>query len=221
MSKQLLPALLLLISLHSVQSYITYIEKRFPLEGERSPPGSPWPLPREWKKSLTVLTLDPNNFYLSSNAEECDVIRKATNRYKSYILIDSKYGKASPNRPVMPGIQVNVDNKDCGYPKLTKNTDQESYNIEIPESGGAKITAKTVWSALWGLETFSQLVYQDSDRAYLINATSISDSPRYGYRGILLDSARHFQPMKVLKQNLVSLSLFMSLKRETFLNRVV
>ncbi|XP_076359250.1 beta-hexosaminidase subunit beta-like isoform X2 [Tachypleus tridentatus] len=205
MSKHLLLALLL-FSLRDVQGYITYIEKRFPLEGERSPPGSPWPLPREWKKSSTVLTIDPNDFYLSSNAERCNIIRKAVNRYMSYILIDSEKGRSSFDHPVMPGVQVNVENKDCGYPKLIKNTDQESYNIEIAESGEAKISAKTVWSALWGLETFSQLVYQDTNHAYLINATAISDSPRYGYRGILLDSARHFQPLKVLKQNLDAMS---------------
>lgn len=37
-----------------------------------------------------------------------------------------------------------------------------------------------------------------------INATVISDFPRFAHRGILLDSSRHFLPVKVILANLVS-----------------
>lgn len=36
-----------------------------------------------------------------------------------------------------------------------------------------------------------------------INSTSISDFPRFAHRGILLDSSRHFLPIKVILANLV------------------
>lgn len=102
--------------------------------------------------------------------------------------------------PQLTGLEVIVKNVSCGYPKLG---DDESYKIEVPNGGKAKIEAKTVWGAIRGLETFSQLVYQDDKtKNYLINKTTIDDFPTFTYRGILLDTARHFQPMKVLKQNL-------------------
>lgn len=82
-----------------------------------------------------------------------------------------------------------------------------------------------------GLETFSQLIYEDDygtvrdnentlrcfwiawDRSgwfilclqKRINTTSISDFPRFPHRGILLDTSRHFLPVKVILANLVSL----------------
>lgn len=36
-----------------------------------------------------------------------------------------------------------------------------------------------------------------------INSTAISDFPRFAHRGILLDSSRHFLPLKVILANLV------------------
>lgn len=81
-----------------------------------------------------------------------------------------------------------------------------------------------------GLETFSQLVYEDEygtvrvNESILkcfwivwvcsgplilclqksINATFISDFPRFPHRGVLLDTSRHFLPVKVILANLVS-----------------
>lgn len=41
-----------------------------------------------------------------------------------------------------------------------------------------------------------------------INSTQISDFPRFAHRGILLDSSRHFLPIKVILANLVSRHIF-------------
>ena len=66
----------------------------------------------------------------------------------------------------------------------------------------AQITAKTVWGALRGLETFSQLMFADDHNYLLINGTMIQDRPRYSYRGLLLDTARHYLPKKIIFANL-------------------
>ena len=52
-----------------------------------------------------------------------------------------------------------------------------------------------------GLETLLQLLESDKDGFYF-PAVSISDQPRFAWRGLMIDSARHFQPMEVLKRNL-------------------
>ena len=56
---------------------------------------------------------------------------------------------------------------------------------------------------LAGLETFSQLVTFEAGQYYLPQC-SISDRPRFKYRGFLVDTARHYQPLKYLYQFLVS-----------------
>jgi hexosaminidase len=40
----------------------------------------------------------------------------------------------------------------------------------------------------------------------LNDSTSICDSPRFKYRGFLLDTARHFIPMPILKKQLDAMS---------------
>ncbi|GFS75635.1 beta-hexosaminidase subunit beta [Nephila pilipes] len=179
--------------------YITYIEVRLPLEGDRSPPGSPWPLPKSWERSLTQLTIDPEAFYMSSNANDCEVIAEGLRRYKEMIVKDLKGTKHS-TLPVLEGLQVKVnDDCSCGYPH---HDSDESYDIEIPSTGAATLSSKSIWGAIRGLETFSQLVYDDKDKNLLINSTKINDAPRYKYRGMLLDTSRHFQPIKTIKKNL-------------------
>ncbi|HRH44212.1 MAG TPA: family 20 glycosylhydrolase [Pyrinomonadaceae bacterium] len=83
---------------------------------------------------------------------------------------------------------------------IPKLGDDESYNLEINEKQ-AKLTAPTTVGAMRGLETFLQLLERDKDGFYF-PAASIQDKPRFPWRGLLIDSARHFQPMEVLKRNL-------------------
>ena len=78
--------------------------------------------------------------------------------------------------------------------------EDESYTLDVSDTQ-AVLKAPTVVGVLRGLETFLQLL--DSDRAgYFIPAAQIQDRPRFPWRGLLIDVARHYQPMEVLKRNL-------------------
>lgn len=83
---------------------------------------------------------------------------------------------------------------------IPKLGDDESYNLEISDRR-AKLTAPTTVGAMRGLETFLQLLEGGRDGFYF-PAVSISDSPRFPWRGLMIDSARHFQPVEVIKRNL-------------------
>ena len=83
---------------------------------------------------------------------------------------------------------------------IPKLGDDESYNIEI-SSKQAKLTAPTTVGAMRGLESFLQLIEADKDGFYL-PTVSIADKPRFPWRGLLIDAARHFQPIEVIKRNL-------------------
>ncbi len=95
--------------------------------------------------------------------------------------------------------QVLIETQSAGN-AIPKLGDDESYNLEINDKQ-AKINAPTTVGAMRGLETFLQLLDSDKNGFYF-PAVSISDKPRFAWRGLMIDSARHFQPMEVLKRNL-------------------
>lgn len=77
----------------------------------------------------------------------------------------------------------------------------ESYSLKVNDDGSCSIEANNVWGALRGLETFSQtLIRKDSQVLTPYSPLTVNDSARYGHRGILLDSARHFIPLKEIKR---------------------
>jgi hexosaminidase len=91
---------------------------------------------------------------------------------------------------------------DCAAPgKTIPSLDEnESYELVVSDAR-AQLTAPTVVGALRGLETFLQLVSGDTGGFYL-PAVKIQDQPRFPWRGLLIDVARHYEPMEVLKRNL-------------------
>lgn len=78
--------------------------------------------------------------------------------------------------------------------------EDESYTLEVT-SAGAKLHAATTLGSLHGLQTFLQLVTISPD-GFDVPAVSIQDQPRFPWRGLMIDAARHFMPVPVLKRNL-------------------
>jgi len=100
--------------------------------------------------------------------------------------------------PRVPGLEVYVSTSD----DLLRLGVDESYKIVVAPSGAAAVlSAPTVFGALRGLETFAQLViFNISSGSYEIEASTIVDAPRFPYRGIMVDTSRHFISVSVLKQ---------------------
>jgi hexosaminidase len=78
--------------------------------------------------------------------------------------------------------------------------EDESYSLEVSERQ-AVLKAPTAVGVLRGLETFLQLLEGGRD-GFFVASVSIQDKPRFPWRGLLIDVARHYQPMEVLKRNL-------------------
>jgi len=78
--------------------------------------------------------------------------------------------------------------------------EDESYSLEVTASG-ARLHATTVIGAIRGLETLQQLVQSDAT-SYFVPAVSIRDSPRFRWRGLMIDCGRHFMPLDVIKRSL-------------------
>lgn len=86
-------------------------------------------------------------------------------------------------------------------PKLGED---ESYVLEI-DAKQVRIDAATTVGAMRALETLLQLLENDG-REFYFPAVRIEDSPRFPWRGLMIDSARHFQPLDVIKRNLDAMS---------------
>lgn len=177
--------------------------------------GSLWPLPQKVQLSQVALKLTGLSFRIVDGKEStvgasCALLQDAYRRYYEYMFGSPKrqglYKSRRADPPELTELQVVITSTDSecdAYPSI--NSD-ESYELSV-DSSSAILKAPKVWGALHGLETFSQLVYEDEHGAKTINATVISDFPRFAHRGILLDSSRHFLPVKVILANLETMAM--------------
>ncbi len=81
--------------------------------------------------------------------------------------------------------------------KLAPNGDPESYRIEVNQS--VTISAANPRGLAWGTVTLLQAL-QTKDNALQIRRMSIEDKPARPHRGLLIDVARRYHSIDVLKQ---------------------
>ncbi len=90
----------------------------------------------------------------------------------------------------------------------------ETYSIDIT-SRACVVKAGGRNGFLYSLQTLKQLMpvsifgsATDSKEKFFLPCLRISDQPRFGYRGLLLDCARHFYPVEDIKKTLDLMLVF-------------
>lgn len=83
---------------------------------------------------------------------------------------------------------------------VQKLGEDESYRLEVTSSH-ALLTAPNALGVLHGLQTFLQLVHI-TPQGFAAPAVTIDDQPRFPWRGLMIDSGRHFMPIPVIERNL-------------------
>jgi hexosaminidase len=83
--------------------------------------------------------------------------------------------------------------------------EDESYQLQITPSQ-ATLTAATDVGAMHGMETFLQLVRLENDTCS-VPAIVIDDTPRFRWRGYMLDVSRHFEPIAEIERTLDGMAL--------------
>lgn len=78
--------------------------------------------------------------------------------------------------------------------------EDESYKLEVSDRS-ISLISETDIGAMRGLESLLQL-FQCSSAGYFFKGCTITDSPRFPWRGLMIDVARHFMPVDVIKRNI-------------------
>ena len=72
----------------------------------------------------------------------------------------------------------------------------ESYRITVDEAS-AVVTGADAAGLFYGVQTLGQLIARDGEE-WTVPAVTIEDAPRFAYRGVMLDVARHFHPVETV-----------------------
>lgn len=181
-----------------------------------------WPMPAQVSRGSASIRVSPHlditlavdglpesaNSYLISNA---------FHRYKQTIFshVQSEFDILDPSEPLpfpkglyLQRLIVNVSSDDD---TLDFETD-ESYHLYVPGDTSLEqsyLQANSIYGALRALETFSQLcAFNFSSKSVEItNAPwNIKDTPRFKFRGLLIDTSRHYQPVAAIKQVIDSMA---------------
>ena len=73
----------------------------------------------------------------------------------------------------------------------------EAYRLVVTPAG-ATVSAASDAGLYYGAETLWQLIASSKDGS--VPAVTIADEPAFGWRGVMLDSVRHFQPVAYVEQ---------------------
>jgi len=103
-------------------------------------------------------------------------------------------------KPTKSAKSTLVIQTDHASKEIQEVGEDESYVLEVT-TDGAKLTAPTPLGTMHGLQTFLQLV-DVSPNGFAAPALKIQDQPRFPWRGLMIDSARHFIPLDVIRRNI-------------------
>lgn len=157
-------------------------------------PLMPWPAQVERPSAQGALILNNQLTVNVSGDEPGDIVSRLRNR----IARQTGWELMPQNDPVAtPTIDIVIAQK---VPEIPRPDSDERYTLVVNEKG-VRLTANTRFGALHGIETLLQLI-QNGPNNTAIPFVTIEDAPRFPWRGVLLDSARHFLPIEDIKRQL-------------------
>jgi hexosaminidase len=166
-----------------------------------------WPLPKDISAGNEVAYVDAGFRFEIVGAERPTILRRVVEQKQA--TFDSLRAQMSSHpktcAPFPPGttniktLQIRVQTSEAMMgPDMS-----EVYTLEVDTSETAKLNAKTVHGAIRGLATWSQLVREACGWWHVAHLPlRIQDEPRFAHRGLLLDTSRHFFPIKDILRTL-------------------
>lgn len=158
----------------------------------------PWPANVQTSQSQPLLIQTSFSVALGSASDlslrrTVEIFLNDLRRHTGSLPLDFSISETSGNG------QLKVISEHASKPVQELGED-ESYKLEVTSSG-AQLTAPTTLGVMRGLQTFLQLV-EITPQGFAVPAVVIQDKPRFAWRGLMIDSGRHFMPVEVIKRNL-------------------
>ena len=92
-------------------------------------------------------------------------------------------------------------------PKNTQLPSPESYTLSVT-SQRIEIRATSGAGLFYGMQTLLQLMQPASTGSYSVPSVEIEDTPRFAYRGLMLDVSRHFSTKEFIKKQIDALAYY-------------
>jgi hexosaminidase len=155
------------------------------------------PLPANTQTWSGILRVD-SSFAVTLTGYTEPRLDRAVERFLRQLALQTALPVAL--KPAKGGKTTLIVQTDHASKEIQEVGEDESYTLEVNTSG-ARLTAPTPLGTMYGLQTFLQLVDVSTD-GFAAPAVTIRDKPRFPWRGLMIDSARHFIPLDVIRRNL-------------------
>ena len=92
-------------------------------------------------------------------------------------------------------------------PKTPQLPSPESYTLSVTPQR-IEIRATSGAGLFYGMQTLLQLMQPTSTGSYSVPSVEIEDTPRFAYRGLMLDVSRHFSTKEFIKKQIDALAYY-------------
>ena len=172
-----------------------------------------WPPVKQIMAAGNLVLLNPQSFSINFDTQshpraiESKRLLNAIERFTTRLQHKSGKGlnqiskNISNSTTILTGITLYIKTDTF---KLSDTTDY-SYTLLIDDGKIAKATAVSIYGAIYALESLSQLIKPSTIEgmvSVLYESISITDSPNFNWRGLMLDAGRRFFPMSSILNTL-------------------
>src|SRR6266404_2572952 len=155
------------------------------------------PLPANMRSGTGRLAVD-SSFSIAFTGYSEPRLERAGERFLKQLARQT--GLALALKPSKTAKATLVIQTDHASKEIQEVGEDESYILDV-STASARLRASTPLGTMHGLQTFLQLV-EVSPNGFAVPVVTIQDQPRFPWRGLMIDSARHFIPLDVIRRNI-------------------
>jgi hexosaminidase len=164
---------------------------------QANPPLNIMPLPAKVERAEGSLKIDAT-FHIAFTGHREPRLDRAGQRFLHQVRRQTGIVLLPANAATgAAALEITTDHESKAIQELGED---EAYTLDVTPSGG-KLHAPNPLGILHGLQTLLQLIAVTPD-GFSVPAVHIEDHPRFPWRGLMIDSGRHFIPLDVIKRNL-------------------